>query len=163
MGPTLDPAGSCRPQMGPMLAPWTLLSGTLSMFLDPFTVSLHLPVQGDCQWPLTKMWKFPPVTWAHNPLRMRKIQPIFWPTNHKWMMTDIWWLCLVLHWRSLLCESRVVEQFNVYFRRCFGDVTSALNRTKSQAIRLHVEKSVFSLTIKKWSLESDRWITITKG
>ena len=27
MGPTLGPPGSCRPQMGPMLAPWTLLSG----------------------------------------------------------------------------------------------------------------------------------------
>ena len=27
MGPTWDPPGFCRPQMGPMLAPWTLLSG----------------------------------------------------------------------------------------------------------------------------------------
>ena len=26
MGPTWGPPGSCRPQMGPMLAPWTLLS-----------------------------------------------------------------------------------------------------------------------------------------
>ena len=26
MGPTGGPPGSCRPQMGPMLAPWTLLS-----------------------------------------------------------------------------------------------------------------------------------------
>ena len=30
MGPTWGPPGSCRPQMGPMLAPWTLLSGHLS-------------------------------------------------------------------------------------------------------------------------------------
>ena len=29
MGPTWGPPGSCRPQMGPMLAPWTLLSGQL--------------------------------------------------------------------------------------------------------------------------------------
>ena len=28
MGPTWGPPGSCRPQMGPMLAPWTLVSGT---------------------------------------------------------------------------------------------------------------------------------------
>ena len=28
MGPTLDPPGSCRPQMGPVLTPWTLLSET---------------------------------------------------------------------------------------------------------------------------------------
>ena len=27
MGPTWGPPGSCRPQMGPMLAPWSLLSG----------------------------------------------------------------------------------------------------------------------------------------
>ena len=27
MGPTWGPSGSCRPQMGPMLAPWILLSG----------------------------------------------------------------------------------------------------------------------------------------
>ena len=27
MGPTWGPPGSCRPQLGPMLAPWTLLSG----------------------------------------------------------------------------------------------------------------------------------------
>ena len=29
MGPTWGPPGSCRPQMGPMLAPWTLLSGVV--------------------------------------------------------------------------------------------------------------------------------------
>ena len=27
MGPTWGPSGTCRPQMGPILAPWTLLSG----------------------------------------------------------------------------------------------------------------------------------------
>ena len=27
MGPTWGPPGSCRPQMGPMLDPWTLLLG----------------------------------------------------------------------------------------------------------------------------------------
>ena len=30
IGPTWGPPGSCRPQMGPMLAPWTLLSGSVS-------------------------------------------------------------------------------------------------------------------------------------
>ena len=32
MGPTWGPTGSCRPQMGPMLAPWTLLSGLPSFW-----------------------------------------------------------------------------------------------------------------------------------
>ena len=31
MGPTWSPPGSCLPQLGPMLAPWTLLSGTVLM------------------------------------------------------------------------------------------------------------------------------------
>ena len=30
MGPTWGPPGSCRPRMGPMLVPWTLLSGYIS-------------------------------------------------------------------------------------------------------------------------------------
>ena len=31
MGPTWGPPGSFRPQMGPLLAPWTLLSGVVSV------------------------------------------------------------------------------------------------------------------------------------
>ena len=34
MGPTWGPPGSCRPQMGPMLDPWTLLSGGTSYNLN---------------------------------------------------------------------------------------------------------------------------------
>ena len=34
MGPTWGPPGSCQPQMGPMLAPWTLLSEMLSVSHD---------------------------------------------------------------------------------------------------------------------------------
>ena len=36
MGPTWDPPGSCRRWMGPMFAPWTLISGLLLqiMFLE---------------------------------------------------------------------------------------------------------------------------------
>ena len=33
MGQTWGPPGSCRPQMGPMLAPWTLLSGCCWLWL----------------------------------------------------------------------------------------------------------------------------------
>ena len=33
MGPTWGPSGSCRPQMGPILAPWTLLSGSDSLYI----------------------------------------------------------------------------------------------------------------------------------
>ena len=37
MGPTWGPPGSYRPQMGPVLAPWTLLSGIPYKLLYPFT------------------------------------------------------------------------------------------------------------------------------
>ena len=34
MGPTWDQPGSCRPQLGPMLAPWTLLSGICLLWVS---------------------------------------------------------------------------------------------------------------------------------
>ena len=33
MGPTWGPPGSCRPQVDPMLVPWTLLCGVLGLFI----------------------------------------------------------------------------------------------------------------------------------
>ena len=39
--PAWGPPGSCRPQMGPMLAPWTLLWGQLFMFCIPGCVNKH--------------------------------------------------------------------------------------------------------------------------
>ena len=39
MGPTWGPCGSCWPQMGPMLAPWTLLSG-----IRPLRANLEMSV-----------------------------------------------------------------------------------------------------------------------
>ena len=46
MGPTWGPPGSCRPQMGPMLSPWTLLSGYLlrrrySQFIKAYNLMFH--------------------------------------------------------------------------------------------------------------------------
>ena len=45
MGLTWDPPGSCRPQMGPILVPWTLLSGKLTQHVSPWSYML-----GRCQW-----------------------------------------------------------------------------------------------------------------
>ena len=42
MGPTRGPPGSCRPQMDPVLAPWTLLSGSIcKLLLFFFFFDLH--------------------------------------------------------------------------------------------------------------------------
>ena len=42
MGPTWGPPGSCRPQIGPMLAPWTLLSAWWRHQMETFFVLLAL-------------------------------------------------------------------------------------------------------------------------
>ena len=52
IGPTWGPPGSCRPQMGPMLAPWTLLSGSslnLTSELSPGVYFNH-PRSRDWHW-----------------------------------------------------------------------------------------------------------------
>ena len=43
MGPTWGPPGSCRPQVGPILAPWTLLSGVFMRYLVTFVVIILSP------------------------------------------------------------------------------------------------------------------------
>ena len=52
MGPTRGPPGSCQPQMGPMLAPWTVLSGLFTHIPEGYlnnTVQPRLP--NECQKP----------------------------------------------------------------------------------------------------------------
>ena len=48
MGPTWGPPGSCRPQMGPMLAPLTLLSGVSGDIGIHLMDSLLRPRPNDC-------------------------------------------------------------------------------------------------------------------
>ena len=43
MAPTWGPPGSCRPQMGPMLAPQTLLSGMFPFQCIPFYINFATP------------------------------------------------------------------------------------------------------------------------
>ena len=50
MGPTWGPPGSCRPQMGPMLAPWTLLSGIFTLRQPPEFLQCF------CVWYCCKQW-----------------------------------------------------------------------------------------------------------
>ena len=45
MGTTWSPPGSCRPQVGPMLTPWTLLSGYCCYKIVTCIIqSMHMPV-----------------------------------------------------------------------------------------------------------------------
>ena len=53
MGPTWGPSGSCRPQMGPMLAPWTLPSGILIISADAQFMSVDIRWSADQVWATT--------------------------------------------------------------------------------------------------------------
>ena len=46
MEPTWGPTGSCRPQMGPMLGPWTLLSGNGMQYLRNKMESMYTGCHG---------------------------------------------------------------------------------------------------------------------
>ena len=50
MGPTWGPSGSCRPQMGPMLAPWTLLSGVATPLLTRRHRSFYEAINTTNEW-----------------------------------------------------------------------------------------------------------------
>ena len=41
MGPTWGPPGSCRPQMGPMLVPWILVSGCRKFMTERWLIRWH--------------------------------------------------------------------------------------------------------------------------
>ena len=65
MGPTWGPPGSCRPQMGPMLAPWNLLSGwalkDYSVYVPSQweTTLWHKTSSWAPEWSLAVVYRFP--------------------------------------------------------------------------------------------------------
>ena len=80
MRPTWGPPGSCRPQMGPMLAPWTLLSGLLlrvwRIWKPCWTSSGH------CLWSL--WYRF--ATWLHIEALIEVWSRLDWRTEHNWQV-----------------------------------------------------------------------------
>ena len=59
MGPTWGPPGFCRPRMGPMLAPWTLLSGVAyEMFRAYGNIFVSTNMVPDYRWFLSWGWSF---------------------------------------------------------------------------------------------------------
>ena len=75
MGPTWGPSGSCRPQMGPMSAPWTLLSGITGINDDP-------------------------ICWHHNDVMPRKLFPHYCP-----FIRRIHWSLVDPHYKGLVTRT----------------------------------------------------------
>ena len=57
MGPAWGPHGSCRPQMGPMLAPWTLLAGQVPHCLPHYESRATVPTIVILRLPFRRYWK----------------------------------------------------------------------------------------------------------
>ena len=82
MGPTWGPSGADRTQVGPMLASWTLLSGSVSQYIDSYiyvTCSFIITfiTRGDeskCQ--TTEIW--PTKSWREGQCNMRVANPQLW-------------------------------------------------------------------------------------
>ena len=67
MGPTWGPPGSCRPQMGPILAPWTVLSGNTLGLVTHIYVSLNYLVIDSSKFSHLFIWNADgSLQWSHN-------------------------------------------------------------------------------------------------
>ena len=130
MGPTWDPSGADRTQVGPMLAPWTLLSGIrcltarLHGILEAFEVYIfvtalkfHKPPLGGCTAAKPSLifwqWYFFSIT-PHGLLTFAISQGLFCACAHP-MRDDVTMWCLLLAGRTYkmtlvlqLCKYRLM-------------------------------------------------------
>ena len=97
MGPTSGPAGADRTQVGPMLAPWTLLSGMAFQYWNgPLLLSATQHSRCFRVWPLipSNNQLFPcPITYHQQIFSKRFIKDVSIP-----IMPNI--LCHMYHWKT---------------------------------------------------------------
>ena len=101
MGPTWGPPGSCRPQMGPMLAPWTLLSGWCWW---KWRMVAALVICLESHYPTSlglREDQLPPTVWTKGPLYMER------------------------HWLMPATSQHLRSSYNVYSG---ADMSTRLNR-----------------------------------
>ena len=90
MGPTWGSPGSCRPQMGPMLAPWTMLS---KMYLTFDVISVRYKEKGPSL--LTAQWRFKPLVTS---LKLRPSNLCLWWFRPGWNVSACDKYCLSIGW-----------------------------------------------------------------
>ena len=108
MGPTWGPPGSCRPQMGPMLAPWTLLSGIFLMWQGFISNHDHASVTlGIYHLSPLKYWKYKSDNAYLQSYDLQHVLPIM--TNKTYMPIP---KCYIQNKFLLLCISHTVLNLN---------------------------------------------------
>ena len=108
MGPTWGPLGSCRPQMGPMLAPWTLLSGTFCTILFALAYRRLFSYPTSAPAWLDQQFNSKPTashSWWHNPVISNEITK--WHAVH--------YLCTLCYWTVRLTFINSLCQIQKYF------------------------------------------------
>ena len=128
MGPTWGPPGSCRPQLGPMLAPWTLLSGLSHTVCKYSLEEQHCIPLKQSRWYSVSV---PPTHPSHCLLVLRMFtdnvfpccrgEACFWlvartPMYYCWWSHDSWnrdqlYVTLLL---ALLCSQGYQSNYNGY-------------------------------------------------
>ena len=98
MGPTWGPSGADRTQVGPMLAPWTLLSGNL-LFVT------------DCQ--NNKIFHYSDITWAYSRLKSPATRVLLQANNKGNTIIKSWsWEFIkvdkVCHWGPRNCNCKIL-------------------------------------------------------
>ena len=127
MRPTWGPPGSCRPQMGPMLAPWTLLSGLLykgwvqetwcalcalnkgpRLFVKGLFVNTNLPdTNGNCQHKYSQWTSRIP----HVLLRSMVYHRSQFKAKSKYIF--VWYLITDLFKKCVICNSQTTFFENI--------------------------------------------------
>ena len=138
MGLTLDPPGSCRPQMGPMLTPWTSLSGMCSMFrsqngiicknngvMKSYSISTEICVKFERfleTYATDHVWHAPDLYLLTDKTSYRKTSRSFKAKRHgfrDWFRQAYWYQCLAVFIRVLLIHKStggVIELDQHWFR-----------------------------------------------
>ena len=136
-GPIWRPPGSCRPQMGPMLAPWTLLSGSArnlsTHYLTPFLFSTDIMLLV-----LLPHWKFS-LVWYMS-LWQPMLYIAYQATN--WQQPS-----LMLHWYS---QSLPIHTVCLHWSNGKCLVISLLSISPKVVLSYDIFIPIFSISFKYW-------------
>ena len=163
MGSTWGPPGSCRPQMDPMLAPWTLLSGRL----QDLAAEISALEFGASHWLLTGSLRIRPSTTMVLAIQDERVLAFHKEGFRSPVHTRLWQMIphLLILWReslyAVLClwrDSLYVEIWSLY---CNGAKAIVVDRPSLDIIRAqfigivyvskHVRFNAMLMTVK-WHL-----------
>ena len=90
IGPTWGPPRSCQPQMGHLLAPWTLLSGMISVLSQSLLCCIRYYVDLDCV--ITTPYCIPHIQGNYKCTYFIRCQMIMFPYNDSYHLFWLSWL-----------------------------------------------------------------------